>query len=176
MDLQFSPIFTIFLHFSLSLLFSSICDVGYYCKGWWEPLTLPVIFFTWVRGRKFHLHVPQYVSVYLSHGYLENALVLSRSHSHFIRNCLIITRLYYHLLPTVWIFSYNLMHDMTLKVLKTVIEQDKAMAYDHKWSFSSQFFIFPNFFLIQLCLDYVNFLVNFSFFPNFFLIQFCFDF
>ena len=96
-----------FLHFSpfFSLLFSSICD-GYYCKGWWESLTLPVIFFTWVRGRKFHLHVPQYVSIYLSHGYLENALVLSRSHSHFVRNCLIITRLYYMYMLSFPLFPY----------------------------------------------------------------------
>ena len=40
--------FRIFQYFSLSTLsslFSCICDFRYSCKGWWEPLTLPVMLF-----------------------------------------------------------------------------------------------------------------------------------
>ncbi len=47
--------------------------LGYACKGWWESLTLPVIYFLPEPiGRKYHLHVPQYVYI-LNHGYLENS-------------------------------------------------------------------------------------------------------
>ena len=44
------------------------------------------------------------------------------------------TKLYkfHHLLPTVQIFLHYCMYGMTLKVLKKVIEQDKAIANDQK--------------------------------------------
>ena len=54
------------------------------------------VFLPELKGRKLHLHVPQYIFVYLYHGYLENGFILPFFVSHFsfdisLSLCLLVT-------------------------------------------------------------------------------------